>query len=141
MPTYLSNKMQPGVVTRAGMGVQSVSGTYTIATTLILNDLIHLCRVPANAVIRDIMVSSNGTQSGADSVFTVGDSVDEDRFITTAAGLSFRTGGGVARLNATTGLDHQYADETIIYVKLTTLGTGQTTGGVVRFVVIYDMQK
>jgi hypothetical protein len=140
MPTYLSNKMQPGVVARAGMGTQSVSGEYTVAPALILNDLVHLCRLPANSVVRDVMVSSNGTQSGADSVFTVGDSVDEDRYITTAAGTALRTGGGVARLNATTGLNFQNTAETILYLKVTTVGTGQTTGGVIKFSVIYDMQ-
>lgn len=140
MPTYLSNKMQPGVVARAGLGTQSVSGEYTVATALVLNDLVHLCRLPANSVVRDLIVSSNGTQSGSDSVFTVGDAADEDRYITTAAGLALRTGGSVARLNTTNGVNFQNTAETILYLKLTTVGTGQTTSGVIKFSVIYDMQ-
>ncbi len=141
MATYLSNKMAAGVVTRAGTGLQSVSGSYTVATALVNNDLVHLCKIPANGVIRDISVGSNGTQSGSDGVFTVGDATDEDRYISVAGGLSLRSGGGVSKLNVTTGLDHQYTDETIIYLKVTTQGTGQTTGGIIKFTVIYDMQK
>jgi hypothetical protein len=142
MATYLSNKMAAGVVTRAGMGVQSVSGTYTIVTALAGNDLIHLCKLPPNSVVRHVQVGSNGTQgANTDSVFTVGDADDEDRYITTAGGLSLRSGGGVSVLNATSGLDVQNTAETTLYLKVTTAGTGQTTGGIVKFTVVYDMQK
>jgi hypothetical protein len=100
-----------------------------------------LFKLPANAVLRDITISSNGTQSGADSVFTVGDSVDTDRYITTAAGLALRTGGSVARLNAHAGLNFQNTAETTVQLLVTTVGTGQTTGGIIKFSAIYDMQK
>lgn len=141
MPNYNTDKVSNSVPARAGYGTVSISGEMTVGTALILNDTVSLFKLPANAVIRDLYVSSGGTQSGADSVFTVGDSGDTDRYITTAGGLALRTGGGVSRLNAHTGVNYQNTAETTVQLLITTAGTGQTTGGVIRFSAIYDMQK
>jgi len=142
MANYNTDKVASGVVTRAGMGTQSISGEITIGTALAASDTISLFKLPPNSVIRDLMISSNGTQgANSDSVFTVGDSGDTDRYITTAGGLCLRSGGGVSRLNATTGLNYQNTSETTVQLLITTVGTGQTTGGVVKFTAIYDMQK
>lgn len=141
MANYNTDKVASGVVTRAGMGTQSISGEITIGTALAASDTISLFKLPPNSVLREIIITSNGTQSGSDSVFTVGDSGDTDRYITVAGGLALRTGGGLSRLNAHTGLNYQNTSETTVQLLITTVGTGQTTGGVVKFTAIYDMQK
>ena len=123
-----------------GRGLVSQIATITIGTALANNDIIQLFTMPAGAVIEDLTVSSDGTQgANNDAVFTVGDGDDADRYITTAGGLALRTGGGVNRLNNYAGHGHTYSAEDTIDLKVTTQGTGQTTGGVIRASVLYRM--
>jgi hypothetical protein len=142
MANYNTDKVASTVFPRAGTGTVSVSGEMTVGTALLLNDTVSLFKLPPNAVIRDLHISSSGTQgANSDSVFTVGDSGNTARYITTAGGLCLRSGGGVSRLNAHAGVNYQNTAETTVQLLVTTVGTGQTTTGVIKFSAIYDMQK
>lgn len=110
---------------------------FTVGVAL-STDTIQLCTVPIGATILDLYISSGGTQgANSDSVFTVGDGNSTARFITTAGGLCLRSGGGISRMNAHAGTGYVYTVEDTIDLLVTTAGTGQTTTGVIRAVVIY----
>lgn len=140
--TYQSDKVASSIPARSGVGVVTQVCSFSVATALVVNDVIQLFKVPQNAVILNLWVSSDGTQgANTDSVFTVGDGADTDRFITTAGGLILRSGGGVAFMNAFAGAGYQYTAEDTVDLKVTTVGTGQTTGGTIRAGIIYSSQK
>lgn len=120
-----------------GRGFVNQAFSFTVETALVVNDVIQLVKVPAGATILDLVVISGGTQSGSDSVFQVGDGSDTDRYITTAGGIIMRSGGGMVRLNAFAGINYNYTNEDTIDLLLSTVGTGQTTGGYVKGWVNY----
>ena len=62
------------------VGLVAVTSTYTIGAGLSLSagDVIQMIKVPANATVVSLMVTSN--YSG-DAAFTVGDGLDDDRYI------------------------------------------------------------
>lgn len=149
MATYYTDRTETGTAGNTttvipprvdGRGLIAQSCEITVGTALANNDIIELFKVPLGAVVIDLMVSSDGTQgANNDAVFTVGDGDDTDRYITTAGGLALRTGGGLNRMNAHTGLHNKYTADDTIDLKVTTAGTGQTTGGKIRAHVVYSM--
>ena len=141
-PTYSSGKPA-----RTGMDTVTVLfGILDVSVALATSDTINLCKIPAGAQMIDVAIMSAGTQSGSDSTFTVGDSGDTDRFITTAGGLALRSGGGVSRMNgaalsaATTGIGYEYTADTDLVMTIATAGTGQTTGGRITGYAQYRMK-
>ena len=62
------------------VGLVAVTSTYTIGAGLSLSagDVIQMIKVPANATVVSLQVSSN--YSG-DAAFSVGDGLDDDRYI------------------------------------------------------------
>lgn len=142
-PTYSSGKPA-----RTGMDTVTVLfGILDVSVALATNDTINLCKIPAGAQMIDVAIMSAGTQgANSDSTFTVGDSGDTDRFITTAGGLALRSGGGVSRMNgaalsaATTGIGYEYTADTDLVMTITAQGTGQTTGGRITGYAQYRMK-
>ena len=146
MPNYNSSRISNALPARARNGFEVVfSGTVTVGVALILSDTVTLAKLPVGAMIVDVKIKSNGTQSGSDSVFTVGDSTDTARYITTAAGLALRSGGGYSSLNAvgaTKGAGYVITSTTdTVILTITTAGTGQTTGGLIDCFITYTMQQ
>lgn len=141
-PTYSSGKPA-----RTGMDTVTVLfGILDVSVALATSDTINLCKIPAGAQMIDVAIMSAGTQSGSDSTFTVGDSGDTARFITTAGGLALRSGGGVSRMNgavlsaATKGIGYEYTADTDLVMTITLQGTGQTTGGRITGYAQYRMK-
>lgn len=62
------------------VGLVAVTSTFTVGAGLSLSagDVIQMIKVPANATVVSLMVAS--TYSG-DAAFTVGDGLDDDRYI------------------------------------------------------------
>lgn len=144
MPTYFSSRVSTSNTVLAGdiparqsEQVTSQVTEITIGTALVASDIIQLFTLPRGAVILNLIISSNGTQSGSDAVFTVGDTAVNNRYILVAGGLALRTGGGVNVLGAHTGLGYVIPAESTMNLYITTVGTGQTTGGVIRAQVTY----
>jgi hypothetical protein len=149
MATYYSDRTIAGTAgntaTRTpsridGRGLVHQVCAYSVATAFGASDVLQLFTVPAGAIILDGGVASGGTQgANNDAVFTVGDGGDTDRYITTSAGLVLRTGGGVVRFTALAGFVYEYSAEDTIDLLITTVGTGQTTGGYVTGWILYAM--
>lgn len=140
MATYTSDRVSTLIPARDGIGVVHQICSYTVTTALILADIVQLFKIPEGAIVLDLMVASDGTQSGSDSVFTVGDTADTDRYIAVAGGLALRTGGGLARLGVQTGVGFTNTADTTIDLIITTAGTGQTTGGIIKASILYVPQ-
>ena len=144
MATYYASRVSSSntalgavIPARASEGLISQVAEFTVGTAL-STDTIQLFTVPVGATILDLYISSGGTQgANSDSVFTVGDGSSTARFITTAGGLCLRSGGGISRMNAHAGTGYVYTAEDTIDLLVTTAGTGQTTTGVIRAMVLY----
>lgn len=143
MATYYTDRTNADdtIPARSGLGLIVQKATITIGTALATNDIIQLFKVPSGAIIHDLTVSSNGTQSGnSDAVFSVGIGGDTDKFITTAAGLKLRSGGGVVSIDNEDGHAYTFTADDTIDLLVTTGGTGQTTGGIINATVAYSLE-
>ncbi len=115
---------------KSGLGVVPIYSEITIATALVVNDIIELFKTQKGMRILELLMVCNGTQSGNDSVCRVGDGGVNNRFITTAGGLFLRTGGARQAINTlNTGYGYVYTADDTVKLEVTTVGTGQTTGG------------
>lgn len=141
MTDYYTDKVASSIPARgAGPDLVAQSATLTISTALANSDIVQLFKVPAGAVVHYLSVASDGTQSGNNSTFSVGDGDDDDRFLAAASGTSLRTGGGAVVCNRYVGLNHQYTADDTIDLKVVEQGAGQTTGGKIRASIIYSGQ-
>lgn len=141
MATYTSDRVSTLITARDGIGVVHQICTYTVVTALATADILQLFKLPEGAIVLDLMVASGGTQgANNNSEFTVGDVLDADRYIVTANGLALRSGGGVDRLSAPTGVAYTNPADTTVDLTITVGGSGQTTGGYIRASILYVPQ-
>lgn len=125
MATLTSSKAAAGVTRRELLngGVNAVTATYTVSSNPTAGDIIQMVKVPRGATVLDVTLTAtdmdtNGTPTVA---YTVGDTGDADRFITTS---TVGQTGGVARMNAATGANYRYTSDTTIDI---TVGTASAT--------------
>lgn len=141
MTTYKSNKVAATIPARAlGPTTTMQACSYTVSTALANNDVIQLFTIPAGAVITYLVVSSDGTGSGSNSTFEVGDGDDTDRYLLSTGGTALRSGGGTNQCTRHNGIGYAYTAEDTIDLKVIEQGVGSTTGGVIRAVVHYCPQ-
>lgn len=128
-----------GIQPRAGLGVCSVTGTYTFSAAWVDEDVCQLVPIPAGATILDVIMAVPALTDQADAVWAVGDGDGAERFITGAtAGQS--SAGGVVRLNAPLGHNYKYTvDDTIDFHITTVPGATAVTDGDISLTVIYTM--
>lgn len=138
--TFKSAKCADGVQPRCGIGVTSVSGEYSIAAALVINDVIQMVKIPKGATILDMVLAADDLDTNVSPAITldVGDGTTADRFI---AASTIAQGGGVARLGQVDGVQFTYtADDTIDVKVKAAPGTGATEGHI-RLTVLYTMDK
>lgn len=140
MPNYNSTRVNPLITARDGIGVIHQVTEFTVTTALINADTVSLFTVPEGSIILDLVISSNGTQSGSDSTFSLGDAAVPARYMPAASGTALRTGGGTVRMNAFTGFNFTNTADTNILLTVVAAGTGQATGGIIRAYVLYVPQ-
>ena len=137
MPTYKADKTVSTVQARGGIDLTSVTGTYTITANLAAADILEMVKVPAGAMVQEVIVSGSASVAGT-STGSVGDGADVDRYVTSGAlgsGAAFLT-----RLNAATGHGYVYSAEDTIDIVFTTQTT-PTTGAVIKLTAFYTMQS
>jgi hypothetical protein len=136
MATFQSDKTVSTVQARNGIDITSVTGTFTVAANLAANDIVEMVKIPARAIVQEIIVSASASVA-ATSTGEVGDGADTDRYVTTGA-----IGSGAAslgRLNAATGHGFTYTSDDTIDIKFT-VQTTPTTGAVLKLTAIYTLQ-
>lgn len=146
MPTYYSNRVKATGVqaVQKQLGLTTDVFEFSPATALVNSDVIKLVTVPKGAKIINIRVGGKGIQSGTDSVFALGDAADDDRFgagyQTLRSNVTTQTdipSAGVTGGEIVSGAGYEYTADTDLELKITTAGTGQTTGGKIFGVVQY----
>lgn len=148
MATYYSDKANvEGTKTpKGGLNLIADVCTFDIGTALATNDVIKLFKLPKGASVVGITGCGRGVQSGTDAVFTIGDATDPDRFWETSLGNTLSSTQfdhylflGRGRYGATEGVFNSYDEATDIEMKITTGGTGMTTGGQIVMAIFYTM--
>jgi hypothetical protein len=136
--TFTSDKADSTVQARSGLDLTVVYAEYEISAALVINDVIEMVKVPAGAVINNVILATDDLDSGTDLVLDVGDGTTRDRFID---GTTIGQTGGVATLNEVDGLNYKYtAADTIDVLVQAAPGTGETSG-TIRLTVFYTLQS
>jgi hypothetical protein len=112
-------------------GVNAVTRNYSVSDTLSNGDVLNLCKVPAGALVLDVICRYTNV-TGNQITFTIGDDGSSARYI----GAQSATG----TYRATVGIPYsQSIDQTI---RLTVASvTSTTAGGTVSVTVLYQMDE
>lgn len=134
-PFYSSDcAVGSGVLPRVGLGLCSVSATYSPTTILLTADVIHMVKIPAGATVIDVLLATTDLDAGTDILLSVGYTGALTAFI---ASSNVGQAGGVARANGV-GLGHKFAADDTIQVSVTLQGA-TTDAGTIFLNVIYTM--
>ena len=131
-----------GISARAGIGLTSITGTYTLPSTsdLDTNDLIKMVHIPAGATVLEVIVDipATGIDTSTGLEWTVGDDGDEARYIS-ANTTGRSSAGGIVRMNVGGGGGYKYTADNTIDIKISAGATTNVTSGTVKLTVIYTM--
>ena len=146
MATYYSDRMSSNSshAIKAGGAIVGDVCEVSVSVALVNNDIIKLFTVPKGARVVTVMLQGVGVQSGTDSEFELGDSGDTERLLIASAGQYLRSNkhdayfylNSSAKTTANNTF-HTYAANTDIEMKITTAGTGMTTGGKIVAAILY----
>ncbi len=125
-----------GVQPRAGLALQSVSGTYAIAATLLTGDVIHMVKIPAGATVLDLILDAGDMDAAASLTLSVGYTGALEAFISQS---TVGQAGGIARLSVVGGTQKAFAAEDTIQVSATAGAGGADTSGTIKLTVFYTM--
>lgn len=134
MATLTSSGVAATVQARSGLDITSVVKSYTIAAGFATGDVIQMVKIPENATVLEVILSSSAGV-GTTANLSVGDGLDADRYITSTA----YTAAALTRLNAHTGVGYKYTAEDTIDVTGVSIAT-PTVGTVITLAVLYTLQ-
>ena len=142
--TFQSAKAKAGIPARTGLGICSVSGSYTFLAALVDEDVIEMVKIPAGATILDWLldIPATGLDTGTAIVFDLGDGASTGRFATgcvqgrSSAGALVRPGSTGSVVGAT---QYQYTAEDTIDFKVKTAPTTGVAEGILKLTVFYTM--
>ena len=142
--TFQSAKAKAGIPARTGLGICSVSGSYTFLAALVDEDVIEMVKIPAGATILDWLldIPATGLDTGTAIVFDLGDGASTGRFATgcvqgrSSAGALVRPGSTGSVVGAT---QYQYTAEDTIDFHVTTAPTTGVAEGILKLTVFYTM--
>jgi hypothetical protein len=130
---------------RAGLGITSITGTYSLPATndLDTNDCIKMVNIPAGATILDVIVDipSGGLDTSTGVSWTLGDTDatdDLDRYITTST-VGRSSAGGIVRMNNAAGHGYKFAADGTIDITISAGASTNTTTGDIIVTVFYTM--
>lgn len=138
MAILTTSKVASTVQPRANLGVNSVTGTYTLTAALALNDVIQMVKIPSGATVLDTILSCNDLDTGGAPTITlsVGDGGSTARYLSAS---TIGQTGGLAHTATHGGHGYAYtADDTIDVLVAAAPATGATTG-TVALTVIYTL--
>ena len=147
MATYYSDRTSSNSshAIKGGFGLVVDTCVVSVGTALVNNDIIKLFTVPKGARVVTVMVQGVGVQSGTDSEFELGDSGDQNRFMGASTNLrpainSIYCSCLPVDKSASTSIFYTYTANTDIELKITTAGTGMTTGGTIVSSIMYFLE-
>lgn len=133
-----------GVQPRAGLGICSVSGSYTFLAALVDEDVVQLVKIPKGATILDWIfdIPATGFDTQTAIVFDLGDGDSTGRFATgciqgrSSAGAIMRPGSTGSVVG---GTQYAYAADDTIDFHVTTAPTTGVAEGTIKLTVFYTM--
>ena len=128
-----------GVQPRSGIGLLSVSGSYTMLAAFLDEDVVNLVKVPAGATILELILDVPALTDQADVTWDLGDADTTGRFI--AAGTAGRSSAGaIVRITVTGSSQYKYTVDTFIQFQIKTVpGATAVTDGVIKLTAIYTL--
>lgn len=139
--TYTNARAASTVMPRSNhQGLTAVTATQTIATALVVNDVIEMVKVPNLARVVEVVLISEDLDTGTTAavVLAVGDGAVTNRYI---SGSTIGQAGGVARMDQITAVDFAYSADDTIDVKVTTAPATGATGVKITLTVFYTQHK
>ena len=134
MTTRTAAKVASGVQPKGlRVGLVAVTATWSAAATLSLSagDVIQMVKVPANATPVYVAV----TGGSGDALITVGDGVDDDRYI---SGVTMSSAQPQMRTINTAYVPYTYSTDDTIDISVSTVSVGTITGGF-NMIAIFSM--
>ena len=130
MATYTHPQANTGAVPKAvHAGVISKTVEYSWSNTQSAGDIVNLMKIPAGAVVTDVVVRYTNV-TGMVTAFAIGDTSSTERYCASISAT------GVTR--ATAGIPFSYSADDTIRLQVTGVGS-LCTGGTVRVTVMYKM--
>lgn len=112
-------------------GVNAVTRNYSVSDTLSNGDVVNLCKVPAGALVLDVICRY--TNVAANQItFTVGDDASAARYIATQS--------ATGTYRATVGIPYSQSIDQTIRLTVTSV-TSSTAGGTISVTVLYQMDE
>src|SRR3989304_9872974 len=133
--TKAGGGIQPG----AGLGLCSISGSYTMLAAFLDEDIVHLVKIPAGATILELILDVPPLTGQADVTWDLGDGTDSGRFISGGpAGRS--SAGAIVRTTVVGSSQYKYTAENTIQFKIKTVpGATAVTAATIKLTALYTM--
>lgn len=112
-------------------GVNAVTRNYSYSDTMSNGDVLNLCKVPAGALVLDVICRYTNTAANQ-ITFTVGDDASSARYIATQS--------ATGTYRATVGIPYSQSIDQTIRLTVTSV-TSSTAGGIVSVTVLYQMDE
>jgi len=128
-----------GIQPRAGLGLCSISGSYTMLAAFLDEDIVHLVKIPAGATILELILDVPPLTDQADVTWDLGDGTDSGRFI--SGGTAGRSSAGaIVRTTVVGSSQYKYTAENTIQFKIKTVpGVTAVTDGTIKLTALYTM--
>ena len=134
MATRTATQVGSGVQPKGlRVGLVAVTSTYSVAaaTSLSAGDVIQMIKVPANATLVYMGVSGGS----GDALVTVGDGVDDDRYL---SAVTMSSAQPTMRTINTNYVPYTYSTDDTIDISVSTVSVGTITGGF-NLIAIFTM--
>jgi hypothetical protein len=133
MATFTTTKSVASVQPRGDIDITSVTADFTIPAAFATSDIVQMVKVPAGAVIQEVILSSSAGV-GATANLSLGDTGNTARYIASTA----FTAATLARLGVHAGHGFRFTADGTIDVSAVSIAT-PTAGTVIRLTVIYTL--
>lgn len=126
-----------GVPPRTGLGLCSVSATYSPTTILLTADVIHMVKIPAGATVLDVILDADtNLDAGTSLTLSVGYTEALEAFISQD---TVGQAGGIRRLSVVGETQKAFTAEDTIQVSATAGAASGGITGVIKLIVLYTM--
>lgn len=127
-----------GIQPRAGLSLVTKSGTYDLTAALVINDLIHMVKIPTGATVLDIILDVPDLDTNGSPAITlsVGYTGALEAFISQS---TVGQAGGIAKLSVVGGSQKAFTAGDTIQISATAAPATGAATGTLKLTVIYTM--
>jgi hypothetical protein len=138
MPTFQSNRVATTIQSRGDIDITSATAEYTIPAAFATADIVQMVKIPANAQIQEVILSSSAGV-GATANLSVGDTTGTANAARYIASTAY-TAASLNRLGVHAGHGYRFPAEGTLDVTAVSIAT-PTAGTVIRLTVIYTLNQ